>query len=156
MADPLSPAAAVGWLPLVGAAINVALGLNGLLRPAATAEFTSMSPVGRIGVSEIRATYGGLFLALGAFALATGSKDSALLITLPTGSYTAQITGPGTTTGIALAEIYDAQPKQTAYRLMNASARAQVGVGGSILIAGFTLSGNLPTKILIRGIGPSL
>ncbi len=94
--------------------------------------------------------------AVGAFALATGSKDSALLITLPTGSYTAQITGPGTTTGIALAEIYDAQPKQPANRLMNASARAQVGVGGSILIAGFTLSGNLPTKVLIRGIGPSL
>ena len=61
------------WLPTIGAAINVALGLNGLLRPAATAEFTSIAPVGRIGVSEIRATYGGLFLALGAFALASGS-----------------------------------------------------------------------------------
>lgn len=73
MADPTPLAAAVGWLPIVGAAINVGLGLNGLLRPAATAEFTSMSPVGKIGVSEIRATYGGLFLALGAFALASGS-----------------------------------------------------------------------------------
>ncbi|MBU6283932.1 DUF4345 family protein [bacterium] len=77
MADPVSTTRATveaaGWLPIVGAAINVGLGLNGLLRPAATAEFTSMAPVGRTGVSEIRATYGGLFLALGLFALGTGS-----------------------------------------------------------------------------------
>ncbi len=77
MAEPISATAAaldaVGWLPVVGAAINVALGLNGLLRPAATAGFTSVAPVGRIGVSEIRATYGGLFLAFGLFALGSGS-----------------------------------------------------------------------------------
>ncbi|MFM8412737.1 MAG: DUF4345 family protein [Alphaproteobacteria bacterium] len=75
MADDLAAAmaGAPGWLPTIGAAINVALGLNGLLRPDATADFTSIAPVGRIGTSEIRATYGGLFLALGSFALASGS-----------------------------------------------------------------------------------
>lgn len=73
MPDWMSHLVPVSWLALVGAALNIALGLNGLLRPAATAAFTSIAPVGRVGVSEIRATYGGLFLALGLFALASGS-----------------------------------------------------------------------------------
>jgi hypothetical protein len=43
-----------------------------------------------------------------------------------------------------------------AARLVNLSARAQVGSGDGILIAGFTLSGNVPRRILVRGIGPAL
>jgi hypothetical protein len=54
---------------IAGALITAALGLMGLVRPAAAATFTSMSPVGKLGVSEIRATYGGLFLFMGVFAL---------------------------------------------------------------------------------------
>ncbi len=53
----------------LGAAITAGLGIMGLVRPSAAAAFTSMSPLGKIGVSEIRATYGGLFLFMGAFAL---------------------------------------------------------------------------------------
>jgi len=56
-------------LASLGAVITAALGLMGLLRPSAAAAFTSMEPKGRLGVSEIRATYGGLFLAMGAYAL---------------------------------------------------------------------------------------
>jgi hypothetical protein len=41
----------------------------GLVRPSAAAAFASIEPVGLVGVSEIRATYGGFFLALGAWAL---------------------------------------------------------------------------------------
>lgn len=44
----------------------------------------------------------------GAFALSTGSLDSALLLTLAPGIYTAQVSGYNGTTGIALVEIYDA------------------------------------------------
>ena len=54
---------------IAGAIVTAALGLMGLVRPSAAAAFTSMSPVGKIGVSEIRATYGGFFLFLGVFAL---------------------------------------------------------------------------------------
>lgn len=39
--------------------------------------------------------------------LPAGSKDSAVLITLPPGAFTAQVKGPGTSTGEALVEIYD-------------------------------------------------
>ncbi len=44
----------------------------------------------------------------GAFALAAGSRDSALIVTLAPGAYTAQITSAdGTATGSALIEIYE-------------------------------------------------
>jgi hypothetical protein len=44
--------------------------------------------------------------------LANGSKDSALIIMLPPGSYTAQLSGVGTSnnTGIGLIEVYDVDP----------------------------------------------
>jgi hypothetical protein len=45
----------------------------------------------------------------GPFALGAGSKDAALLITLPAGAYTAQVAGANQTTGIALIEIYEVQ-----------------------------------------------
>lgn len=45
--------------------------------------------------------------ASGAFALAPGSRDAAILVTLEPGAYTAQISGVGTATGIALVEVYE-------------------------------------------------
>lgn len=45
---------------------------------------------------------------VGAFAWAEGSRDSALLVTLAPGLYTAQVSGQSGDTGIALIEIYDA------------------------------------------------
>jgi len=48
-----------------GAIITIALGLMGLLAPSRAAAFASIQPVGQIGTSEIRATYGGLFAGLG-------------------------------------------------------------------------------------------
>jgi uncharacterized delta-60 repeat protein len=44
---------------------------------------------------------------VGAFALPPGSKDSALLISLAPGNYTALISGANDTTGIALVEVYE-------------------------------------------------
>ncbi len=43
---------------------------------------------------------------VGAFALANGSKDAAVVVTLPPGAYTVQASGVGNTTGTALVEIY--------------------------------------------------
>jgi len=42
----------------------------------------------------------------GAFALPTGSKDSALVLTLAPGAYTFRVAGAGNTTGVALVEVY--------------------------------------------------
>lgn len=52
-----------------GALATLALGLLGLLLPGKAAQLVSISPVGRTGISEIRATYGGLFAMLAAVVL---------------------------------------------------------------------------------------
>lgn len=45
-----------------------------------------------------------------AFALVPGSRDAALVVTLPPGGYTVQVSGADSTTGKALVEIYDLDP----------------------------------------------
>lgn len=54
-------------------------------------------------VNELRST----MQAVGAFPLAEASKDSALLVTLQPGAYTALVSGANGTTGIVLLEVYD-------------------------------------------------
>jgi len=55
----------------LGAVATLGLGLLGLFAPAKAAALTSLSPLGRDGRSEIRATYGGLFAGMGALCLVT-------------------------------------------------------------------------------------
>ena len=43
---------------------------------------------------------------VGAFALPDGSRDSGLLVTLPSGTYTVEVSGKNDTEGVALLEIY--------------------------------------------------
>ncbi len=94
---------------------------------------------------------------VGAFALPAGSKDTALLATVNQGVYTASIVSPNGTTGVALAEIYDADTSSTpAARLVNVSARMNVSGGQGALIAGLVIEGNIPQTVLIRGDGPVL
>nr|MBP8963590.1 hypothetical protein [Opitutaceae bacterium] len=50
------------------------------------------------------------FASAGMGALAAGSKDAALLLTLEPGIYTLQVNGAAGTSGVALAEIYEAAP----------------------------------------------
>jgi hypothetical protein len=47
------------------------------------------------------------FANVGAFPLASTSKDAALLVTLPPGPYTAQVTGPAGASGVTLVEVYE-------------------------------------------------
>jgi hypothetical protein len=95
-----------------------------------------------------------------AFAWSPTSKDSALLVSPGDGPYTAQVSGDSGDTGVALAEVYDATPAGTYSsarpRLVNLSARVQVGTGGNILIAGFVIGGSTAKTVLIRASGPAL
>ena len=63
------------------------------------------------GASTVQATIttatAATFSQLGAFSIATNSSDCALVATLPPCSYTAQVTGLNSTTGVALVEIYE-------------------------------------------------
>ncbi|MBL9187655.1 MAG: matrixin family metalloprotease [Opitutaceae bacterium] len=56
------------------------------------------------------ATLAPAMAAVGAFPLRIGSRDAALLLDLPPGSYTVQVSGAGDTTGVALVEVYEAAP----------------------------------------------
>ncbi|MBP7142738.1 MAG: hypothetical protein KBA71_12580 [Opitutaceae bacterium] len=102
-------------------------------------------------LSEVRTA----FARVGAFPLAEGSADSALLVTLNPGGYTVHVSGG---TGVALAEVYDASanPQLESQRLVNVSVRNEAGSGNETLICGFIVSGNSPKRVLIRGIGPTL
>lgn len=105
------------------------------------------------------ATLASVFNAVGAFPLPGNSADAVLLSTVNPGVYSVHVTGQGGSTGVALAEIYDAQPgaaPASAGRLINVSARCEVGTGDNRLIAGFVIGGATGKTLLIRGVGPSL
>jgi outer membrane protein assembly factor BamB len=92
---------------------------------------------------------------LGAFPLPSDSADAAILANFSAtgGAQTAQVTGKGGASGLALVELYDAGGAASA-QLINLSARSFVGTGGNVLIAGFVIDGT--RSLLIRGIGPTL
>lgn len=99
--------------------------------------------------------------AVGDFALADpASKDAATVTTLSSGTYTALAAGKNNGTGIVLTEIYDATASanftSSTVRLVNVSARAQVGTGDGVLIVGFAVAGSTSRTLLIRATGPAL
>lgn len=53
----------------LGCIITIILGLFGAFKPLIVAKFVGVIPDGKRGVEEIRATYGGLFIGLGLYAL---------------------------------------------------------------------------------------
>jgi uncharacterized delta-60 repeat protein len=59
------------------------------------------------GTNATKAELSAAAVKSGAFAFNDGSKDSALLLTLPPGNYTALVTGAAGSTGVALVEVYD-------------------------------------------------
>ena len=95
---------------------------------------------------------------VGAFALDEGSKDSVLLLTLAPGNYTAEVSAAGTASGVALVELFDTDTPQpfAPQKLLNISARAEVGGTEKTLVAGFVVSGETSKKVLIRAVGPTL
>jgi hypothetical protein len=99
------------------------------------------------------------FARLGAYPFASGtSADAAMLVTLAPGLYSVHVTTTSSTGGIAVAEIYDADanpPAATASRLVNISARSDVG-SGRLVTGGFVIDGTTSKRVLIRGLGPLL
>ena len=82
--------------------------------------------------------------------------ESAIVVTLTPGAYTAIVRGNGGTSGVALVEVYDLNQSANS-KLANLSTRAFVSIGDNIVIAGFLLSDDVITdRIIVRGIGPSL
>jgi len=94
--------------------------------------------------------------AVGAFSWSSGSADSAILVTLQPGAYTAQVTSASGDTGVALVEVYDGNASAPGSELVNISTRSSVGTGANIQIAGFVIEGSQAKTVLIRASGPAL
>jgi glucose/arabinose dehydrogenase len=82
--------------------------------------------------------------------------ESAIVITLQPGTYTAVIKGQNNTSGVGLLEVYDLDT-DVGSRLGNVSGRASVQTGANVLIAGFIVGNNIgAAKVVVRALGPSL
>jgi hypothetical protein len=95
-----------------------------------------------------------VFTAVGAFPL-LAPADAALEQSLAAGGYTATVTGLSGASGVALAEIYDADTGTPASTITNISGRTYVAASGNV-VAGFVIAGTTSDTVLIRGVGPTL
>jgi hypothetical protein len=81
--------------------------------------------------------------------------ESAILISLAPGAYTAIVSGVNGGTGIGLVEVFDLD-STAASKLINISTRGLVETGDSVMIGGFIIKGPDSDKVVVRAIGPSL
>ncbi len=84
------------------------------------------------------------------------TQESAILITLPPGAYTAIESGVGGATGIGLMEAFEIDGGASPSKLVNISTRARVETGDNVMIGGFIVEGSSPKTVLLRARGPSM
>lgn len=90
---------------------------------------------------------------VGAFSLATGSRDAALVRRMAAGSFSLHAGSATDLTGSSLVELYELDSNG---RTLNLSTRAQVDSQGRTLTGGFVVQGSAYKRLLIRAIGPTL
>lgn len=82
--------------------------------------------------------------------------ESAIVETLPLGSYTVILSGSAAETGIGLVEVYDLDSDLDA-KLANISTRGRVMTGDDVMIGGIIVGGGSGgANVIVRAIGPSL
>jgi len=84
------------------------------------------------------------------------AQESAILITLPPGGYTAIERGVGGGTGIGLVEVFEVDGGASPSKLVNISTRGRVETGDNVMIGGFVIEGSSPKTVLLRARGPSI
>jgi uncharacterized protein YkwD len=85
----------------------------------------------------------------------TNPNESAILMSLAPGSYTAVLSGVNQTTGTGVVEVYDLENAANS-KLANISTRAFVQSGDNVLIGGLIVVGPSAADVIVRAIGPSL
>ena len=85
----------------------------------------------------------------------TDDKESAILVTLNPGQYTAHLAGNNNGTGNGIIEIYDVSGSSTA-TFANLSTRGYVGINDDVLIAGVAIGNGDSPIMVFRALGPSL
>ena len=84
----------------------------------------------------------------------TNPAESALIVALAPGNYTAVISGYQGGQGVGLVEAYELDNNST--RLVNISTRGRVDVGDDAMIGGLIVQGDSAKRVILRAIGPSL
>jgi uncharacterized protein (DUF2141 family) len=82
-------------------------------------------------------------------------REAAIVASLDPGNYTVVLSGRNNSTGIGLVEAYDIDRTSSA-RLLNLSARGRVQTGDGVLIGGVILGGADYSRVILRGLGPSI
>jgi hypothetical protein len=82
------------------------------------------------------------------------ARESAILMSLPPGAYTAIVSGAGNGTGVGIVEVFEVDRPEAP--LANISTRGQVRTGNDVMIGGFVIQGTGPRTVVIRARGPSL
>ena len=80
--------------------------------------------------------------------------ESATIVTLAPGSYTAVVTGKNGGTGIGLVDLYQLDASTSIFQ--NLSTRGLVGTGNNVLIGGLIIGNGEPPVIVLRAVGPTL
>lgn len=99
------------------------------------------------------------FAAVGAFPLGVASRDAAVVsnVAVNANGYSVRIMAAGAAdSGLALAEVYDADALTSPAKLINVSTLGFAGTGANALTPGFVIGGSAAKQVLIRAIGPGL
>jgi hypothetical protein len=84
------------------------------------------------------------------------SNESAILMILPPGAYTAFLKGVGGGVGIGLVEVFEIDGLTNSSKLVNISTRAMVQKSDNRMIGGMIVSSSASKTVLIRARGPSM
>ena len=89
----------------------------------------------------------------------TNDLESAIVVAIDPGNYTAILRGNGNTTGVAVVEVYDlgtaSVDASSTARLAQISTRGTVLIDDNVMIGGFIIAGSA-TNVILRAIGPEL
>src|SRR6266498_4519 len=75
-------------------------------------------------------------------------RESAMIVTLPPGNYTAIVRGVANMTGVALVEVYDLSPAPNSI-LGNISTRSFVQTGDNVMIGGVIVQGTQSRRVIV-------
>lgn len=92
---------------------------------------------------------------VGGFPLPDQSLDATIKTSLAPGAYTVAVSAPNNATGNALVEVYDGLRSDLSSRLINLSARTQLGADQTVIV-GFVIGGETSLPIVLRAAGPAL
>jgi uncharacterized repeat protein (TIGR03803 family) len=88
----------------------------------------------------------------------TNDFESAIVVTLAPGAYTAILQGKNNGAGVGIVEVYDLNQAVNS-KLANISTRGFVDTGNNVMIGGLIVSGGLAggnARVIVRAVGPSL